>query len=76
VRPGAGEERFARWIDGDEWRRQRSLDRLFAEAEGEWAETETPEARPLRVQFQPSLTARYAAHQPAPARCRYEGLSR
>lgn len=29
-----GEERFARWIGGDEWRWMQSLHRLFAEAEG------------------------------------------
>ena len=29
-----GEERFAHWIGGESWRSQRSLDRLFAEAEG------------------------------------------
>jgi hypothetical protein len=28
-----GEERFAHWIGGESWRSQRSLDRLFAEAE-------------------------------------------
>ena len=28
-----GEERFARWIGGDEWRRSSVLHRLFAEAE-------------------------------------------
>lgn len=28
-----GDERFARWIGGEEWRRQRSLHRLFAEGE-------------------------------------------
>jgi hypothetical protein len=35
-REGEGEERFARWTGGDEWRKRRALDRLFAE-------TETPE---------------------------------
>jgi hypothetical protein len=29
-----GEERFARWIGGESWRLQRSLDRLFGQAEG------------------------------------------
>ena len=29
-----GEERFAHWIGGESWRSQRSLDRLFGEAEG------------------------------------------
>ena len=29
-----GEERFAHWLGGESWRSQRSLDRLFAEAEG------------------------------------------
>jgi hypothetical protein len=28
-----GEERFARWVGGDEWRRRDVLHRLFAEAE-------------------------------------------
>ena len=28
-----GEERFARWIGGDEWRERGALHRLFAEAE-------------------------------------------
>jgi len=28
-----GEERFAHWIGGESWRSQRSLDRLFGEAE-------------------------------------------
>ena len=28
-----GEERFARWIGGDEWRQPQSLSRLFAEAD-------------------------------------------
>ena len=29
-----GEERFAHWMGGESWRSQRSLDRLFREAEG------------------------------------------
>ena len=29
-----GEERFAHWIGGESWRSQRSLDRLFEEAQG------------------------------------------
>ena len=29
-----GEERFARWIGGEEWRLLESLQRLFAESEG------------------------------------------
>ena len=29
-----GEERFAHWMGGESWRSQRSLDRLFGEAEG------------------------------------------
>ena len=29
-----GEERFAHWMGGESWRSQRSLDRLFADAEG------------------------------------------
>jgi hypothetical protein len=29
-----GEERFAHWLGGEAWRSQRSLDRLFEEAEG------------------------------------------
>jgi hypothetical protein len=29
-----GEERFAHWIGGESWRAPKSLDRLFAEAEG------------------------------------------
>ena len=28
-----GEERFARWVGGDDWRRRGALERLFAEAE-------------------------------------------
>ena len=28
-----GEERFARWIGGDDWRQRDTLHRLFAEAE-------------------------------------------
>jgi len=29
-----GEERFARWVGGEEWRETRSLERLFAESDG------------------------------------------
>jgi len=28
-----GEERFARWIGGKDWRERHALDRLFADAE-------------------------------------------
>ena len=37
-----GDERFARWIGGEEWRRQRSLHRLFAKAGAGTAETNRP----------------------------------
>jgi hypothetical protein len=41
-----GEERFARWIGGSEWREEDSLARLFADAEGvEPAQIEKPPAR-------------------------------
>jgi len=29
-----GEERFVRWLGGEEWRGKQTLHRLFAEAEG------------------------------------------
>jgi len=39
-----GEERFARWIGGDDWRVRSALDRLFAEANV--AGAEVPKATP------------------------------
>jgi hypothetical protein len=41
-----GEERFARWIGGDEWRKRSSLHRLFAEAEPVVADERPPVAVP------------------------------
>jgi hypothetical protein len=37
-----GEERFARWIGGEEWRAQGALDRLFAEAKRETEQSPAP----------------------------------
>jgi hypothetical protein len=39
-----GEERFARWMGGESWRSQRSLDRLFAEATGDLGSGTSPAA--------------------------------
>jgi hypothetical protein len=42
-----GEERFARWIGGDEWRERGALQRLFTEAEGVEPKTlENPPPKP------------------------------
>jgi len=55
-----GEERFARWIGGDEWRRRDVLHRLFAEAES--VASGTPVAAP-----QPDATeASVVSAPPAP----------
>src|SRR4051794_21313843 len=55
-----GEERFARWIGGDEWRRRDVLHRLFAEAES--VASGTPAAAP-----QPAATeAAVVSAPPAP----------
>jgi hypothetical protein len=45
-----GEERFAHWIGGEEWRAQRALDRLFAEAKAE-SETGVRVAPPEKVKL-------------------------
>ena len=39
-----GEERFARWIGGEGWRSQQSLDRLFGQADGALEGTRASEA--------------------------------
>jgi hypothetical protein len=41
-----GEERFARWIGGDDWRERGALHRLFAEAEPADAAESSPVAVP------------------------------
>jgi hypothetical protein len=63
-----GEERFARWIGGEEWRLLHSLQRLFAEAEPaepETAvETQTPKpAQPAHVEI-PAAQVTGVAHAP------------
>jgi hypothetical protein len=43
-----GEERFARWIGGDDWLERGALHRLFAEAEpGEPADQQEPVKEPV-----------------------------
>ena len=54
-----GEERFARWIGGDDWRRRGILERLFADAEPAGSEApgaaQTPQAvRPPTVATPPT----------------------
>jgi hypothetical protein len=55
-----GEERFARWIGGEDWRQRGALHRLFAEAEPVGAETPVkPEAvspRPIAAPAAPNAT--------------------
>ena len=54
-----GEERFARWIGGDEWIERGALHRLFAEAEpaGEGPlKPEAAEPRPVRAPAVPNAT--------------------
>jgi bifunctional non-homologous end joining protein LigD len=54
-----GEERFARWIGGDEWRRRNVLHRLFAEAES--VASRTPVAAPQPEATEPSVVLAPAA---------------
>jgi hypothetical protein len=49
-----GEERFARWIGGDDWRQRGTLHRLFAEAET--AGSESPQAHTPDVADPPSVS--------------------
>ena len=55
-----GEERFARWIGGEDWRQREVLDRLFGEAEQAGVEVPvTPEAvepRPVAAPAAPNAT--------------------
>ena len=49
-----GEERFARWIGGDDWRERGALQRLFADAEPTELETPEPaEGQPVPVVEKP-----------------------
>jgi hypothetical protein len=50
-----GEERFARWIGGDDWRERGALDRLFADAEPS-AEPTVVETAPASVPTTPNDT--------------------
>jgi CelD/BcsL family acetyltransferase involved in cellulose biosynthesis len=54
-----GEERFARWVGGDEWRRRDVLHRLFAEAES--VASGTPVAAPQPEATAPSVVLAPAA---------------
>jgi hypothetical protein len=55
-----GEERFARWIGGDDWRAREALDRLFTEAEPAGVETpvtsDAAESRPVGAPAAPNAT--------------------
>ncbi len=52
-----GEERFARWIGGDDWRQRGALHRLFAEAEPVEAASDKPaEASPTAQHPEPQGT--------------------
>ena len=52
-----GEERFARWIGGEDWHQREALQRLFAEAEPVGSETPARAQMPEAVEARPVPTA-------------------
>src|SRR5688572_30489469 len=52
-----GEERFARWIGGEDWRERGALQRMFAEAEPVGAQTIGRAQTPVAVEAAPVTTA-------------------